>query len=303
MEALSKILNSEENYKFIIKSIREYINVSNNSIRKYIDFIKSLTSKYMKLLVRYPNNKQEIKLLIQEIDSRIISDIIKYVSLNYPDKIKDKMENGLDSRIDNDAELFGNTNNMVSMRPKNTNNVNKKKSQGSMMTDTDTGTETFGKALQPDSMIEKAKKAMAQMNGNLYISDHKLKDEEFMNNYENYKASRDIETYGGLNMMGQRPPTPDFSLDGSGKKKKKNNNQESDMAYNQNNQGGYNMQNMGYNNMQNFGYNQQSGYDNNNYMNNNQQYMNYNQQQMGSGGWNNISSYDDGGDFYASKLA
>ncbi len=107
--------------------------------------------------------------------------------------------------------------------------------------------------------------SMNSRNNNFQNNDDEEEDDDgdkFDKKYKNFMAERQMFL---PDRNAEKPPTPDFSLDGSGKKKKKQQNQNQNNDYQNNDYQNNNYQNNNY---------QNNNYQNNNYQNNNGQGMN-----------------------------
>lgn len=236
---------SKKNISMIIEAIGCDIKLNEKIVIKCEEFIRSLMSKYISGIKVPPEGKDEIRSYITQLNKKCVSIIVGLFCKKYPElKLNRKKKTDRES-IERNLDVHGRRENHFTDRPKPSNR------RGTHDDDFSNERERYTKPKREqedeirgagDSMGNYASAFGDTMITNIPIGHKQQFGQNFQQRDQSDMDARlaSIENERSMDIRTERPPTPDFSLDGSGAKQKQER-----MMRRMQESGGLNQQQMG----------------------------------------------------------
>ncbi|BCS83218.1 hypothetical protein QLL95_gp0905 [Cotonvirus japonicus] len=253
MNVVYTICLNEKNINTLIEIIRADIKLKDSSVSKCEIMIRNIMKKNISKLSRAPRNREELKEIVRYLNKLCVGNIIEIISKKYPDLHINKKKQITKEQMKRDLDVWGDRSNYIQERPyiktrkefiDDDDDRNERDSIGPAGCG---GGSEYASAFG-DHLITNIPLGQKQ---NMFNNPHSNKEDTSV--FEKRIQQMKNERGYGLSQQ-QKPPTPDFTLDGSGEKVRaeKMRNRMNEMN-NMNNMGGMgNMNNMG--NMGNMNY-------------------------------------------------
>lgn len=218
-QLIYKFCLSEKNLRAILEIIREKIRLEKTDLQKCVNFCQDFMKKSIARLSRQPKNQDELKKLIKYLNNSCISTIIESITRKHPHLFINQKKDVNKEHMKREIDVWGQRDNHVLDRSFNNNKKNYQ--QSSDDTQSDENINDIGYSGASDSA------GYASAFGNHLITNIPVGQKQMIfNNTSGHRDSnefdkrfeemmKDRNNFGG---QPQRPPTPDFTLDGSGEK-------------------------------------------------------------------------------------
>lgn len=214
---LYSVCLNDKNVNALIDVIRDDIKLSERSIPKCITMITEIMKKNIGKLSRQPKDKEELKEIVRHLNKICINTIIEIIIKKYPDLHVSRKKQMSKEQMRRELDVWGERENHLQERPhiRTRKEYNDDETSYSMKpndigfagTDDSGGyASAFG-----DHLITNIQTGQQQQNP--YNNPHSQKDSNQME--QRYQQKMNERNQG---MGQQRPPTPDFTLDGSGER-------------------------------------------------------------------------------------
>lgn len=214
-EIVYSVCLNKKNIKMLIDIIREDIKLSENAIPKCASMIYEIMNRNIKRLKRAPRNKEELKKVVRHLNSLCINSIIEAIIKKYPNlRISRKKQIGQE-QMKRDMDIYGERDNYIVDRPYTKSKKEYDDEITYNMVPNDIGIQGTDNFCNYASAFD-----------NHLITNIPIGQKQVFNNQHSNRDSTQLEKrYKELveqrnQEFGKqvRPPTPDFTLDGSGEK-------------------------------------------------------------------------------------
>jgi hypothetical protein len=192
LKILYEICLNQKNIESILDSIKKQIKLSEKSVPKCVELIKDILVKRINTLVKAPRDKEEAKKFIIYLRNDCVETILEIIAKKYPNK-------NIGKRLERDIGTFGNR-----QIPR------QYQQQQTVFQPVSMGNSNYAPAFEECSITGSFPEARTQT-----FDPRKMGSEAMDASYQQMINERNYGMNGN-----QRPQTPDFSLDGSGKRKK-----------------------------------------------------------------------------------
>ena len=203
LKILYEICLNQKNIESILDSIKKQIKLSERSVPKCIELIKDILTKRINKLVKAPRDKEEAKKFIVYLRNDCVETILDIVAKKYPTK-------NIGKHLEREVGTFTNREQMHypdnMRRPENM----RQHQQPPVFQGVSMGNSNYAPAFEECSITGSFPEAQTQT-----FDMRKMGSEAMDASYQNMINERNYGMNGN-----RRPQTPDFSLDGSGKRKK-----------------------------------------------------------------------------------
>ena len=213
-DILYSVCLNKKNVDALIEYIRDEVRLSERSVPKCASMIVDIMKKNISRLQRHPKTKEELKEVAKNLNRMCIDTIIEIISKKYPDLHINKRKHISKEKIKRELEVWPERNNHVQERPY----IKPKREYDDEvfynMQPNDTGFKSIdsglgGYAAAYSNPLITNVQSQGQ---NIFNNGHK--DTSNFEQHFQQKMTERNQGFGGP----ARPPTPDFSLDGSGEK-------------------------------------------------------------------------------------
>jgi hypothetical protein len=213
-QKIYEICTKENNITKMLELIQSEIRLSEKSIPKCVNIMRDIMKKNIIKLQQLPKNKEELRYLVRQLDKMCVIHVIEIIAKKYPDlQISRKIQVSKE-QMRRDREVFGDRKNHVqdrsyirSKREYDDDSFNdvEPSGMGTHGTDIYSGyASAFG-----DHLITTNTQMSRQPSNNR----HRGSDSQFEQRFQRLVNDRNSDIG-----MPERPPSPDFTLDGSGEK-------------------------------------------------------------------------------------
>jgi hypothetical protein len=215
-DILHRICFNDKHINALIEVIRGEIKISERSIPKCASMVADVMKKNISRLNRQPKNKEELKKIVEYLDKMCVNSIIEIIVKKYPDAYINRKTQVSKEQMRRDLDVWGDRGNHVQDRPHTrTRREYDDDETFYSMRPNDTGfaghEDTGGYASAfSNPMITNVPLGQKQP---AFNNPHSQRDGGFEQRYQQMMNERNYGMGGP-----QKPPTPDFTLDGSGEK-------------------------------------------------------------------------------------
>lgn len=212
-EILYNVCLDEINIRDIIEVICSNIKLSKHSIPKCAQMIKKNMKKNIEKLSRPPRNRDEMRILVIHLNKLCAKEIISSI-LNKNTKINKKVHVSKE-KLRRDRDVYGDRRINISQRPDIQSKLEYDDDDDAFysMKPNDIGISPSGNTGNYASPFEDNLITNIGMDDKTYFNNGSQRDESTEQRLKEMINERDFDI-----RQTQRPPTPDFTLDGSGEK-------------------------------------------------------------------------------------
>jgi hypothetical protein len=215
LDVVYAVCLNRKNVRMLVDIIREDIRLNEKAIPKCITMIHDVMKRNIKKLSRPPKDKEELKKVVRYLNNMCVNIIIEAIVKKYPNlQISRKKQVGQE-QMKRDLDIYGERDNYVSLRPFSKSKKEYDDDISYNLRPNDIGFQgsdnfcnyatAFDNHLITNVPIGKKQ---------IFNNPHSDKDSsQLEKRYQDFVEQRNKE-YGNHS----RPPTPDFTLDGSGEK-------------------------------------------------------------------------------------